>query len=67
MIMPTNSMDMNFSKLWEILEEGAWRTTVHGVERVRQDLASEQQLPLSSSTIWGNSLFFSKFYSMFMK
>ena len=59
MIMPTNSMDMNFSKLWEILEEGAWRTTVYGVERVRRDLASEQQLPLSSSTIWGNSLFFS--------
>ena len=28
----TNSMDMNLSKLQEILEDrGAWRTTVHGV------------------------------------
>ena len=28
----TNSMDMNQSKLWEIVEDrGAWSVTVHGV------------------------------------
>ena len=30
----TNSMDMNLSKPWEIVEDrGAWRATVHGVEK----------------------------------
>ena len=29
----TDSMDMNLSKLWEIVEDrGAWRITVHEVE-----------------------------------
>ena len=28
----TDSMDMNLSKLWEIVEDrGAWRATVYGV------------------------------------
>ena len=30
----TNSMDMNFSNLWETVEDrGAWRATVHGVTK----------------------------------
>ena len=27
----TNSMDMSLSKLWETVDRGAWRATVHGV------------------------------------
>ena len=30
----TDSMDMNLSKLWEIMEDrGAWRATIHGVTK----------------------------------
>ena len=30
----TDSMDMNFSKLWEIVKErGVWHTAIHGVSR----------------------------------
>ena len=40
----TDSMDMNMSKLWEIVEDrGAWHAAVHGVQRVGHDLATEQQ------------------------
>ena len=42
----TDSMDMNLSKLWEIVEDrGAWHAVVHGVglQRVRHDLVTEQQ------------------------
>ena len=38
-----DSMDMNLSKLWEILaDRGAWYTAVRGV-RVGHDLVTEQQ------------------------
>ena len=42
----TDSMDINLSKLWEIVEDrGAWHAVVHGVrlQRVRHDLVTEQQ------------------------
>ena len=40
----SNSMDMNLSKLWEIVEDrGAWHAAVHGSWRVRHDLVTEQQ------------------------
>ena len=43
----TNSMDMKQtmdSKLWEIVEDrGAWHASVHGVQRVEHNLATEQQ------------------------
>ena len=41
----TDSMHMNLSKLWEIEDDrGAWLTAVSmGSQRVRHDLATEQQ------------------------
>ena len=35
----TGSMNMNLSKLWEIVEDrGAWHATVHGVAKTRTQL-----------------------------
>ena len=51
----TNSMNMNLSKLWEIVEDrGAWHAAVHGLQRVRHDLVTEQQQVLP----WCDFFFF---------
>ena len=35
----TNSMDVNLSKLWEIMKDrGAWRVAVHGVTKNQTQL-----------------------------
>ena len=40
----TDSIDMSLSKLQEIVEDrGAWHATVQGSQRVRYNLATEQQ------------------------
>ena len=38
----TESMDMNLSKLWEMVEDsGAWRAAVMGSHKVGHDLVTE--------------------------
>ena len=40
LISITNSMDMNLSKLWEIVEDrGAWHAAVYEVEKSRTQLS----------------------------
>ena len=40
----TDSVDMNLSKLGEIVEDReAWQATVHGVQRIGHNLATELQ------------------------
>ena len=40
----TNSMDMNLSKLWEIVEDrGTWHAVVHGVPKSQTWLSRQQQ------------------------
>ena len=46
----TDSVDLNLSKLWEIVEDrGAWYSTVQGLQRVGRDLTTEQKVVLN----WG--------------
>ena len=39
-----NSMNISLNKLWEIVKDReVWRDSVHGVQIVRHNLATEQQ------------------------
>ena len=54
----TDSMDMNLSKPREIVKDrGAWRATVHGLQRVRRDLANEQQQHTNYKIEYGIELY----------
>ena len=40
----TDSMDMSLGKLWEMVKgRDAWHAAIPGTQRVRHDLATEQQ------------------------
>ena len=44
----TDSEGINLSKLWEIVKDrGASDAAVHGLQRIRHDLATEQQQQIS--------------------
>ena len=46
----TNSMDMNLSKLWEIVKESrAWHAALHEVAKSQTQLSDETT---TNSTIW---------------
>ena len=50
----THSMDMNLSKLWEIVEDrGAWCAAVHGRQRVGHEQATKQW---NKEEIWGGGI-----------
>ena len=41
----TDTMDMNLSKLWEIVKDReAWHAAVHGSQRVGHSFTTEQQV-----------------------
>ena len=57
----TNSMDMNLSKLQEIVEDrGAWWATVHGVTKVRWDIVTKRQQVLLLYILTQKSISFKK-------
>ena len=47
----TNSMDINLSKLWEMVKDReAWHVALHGLQRVGHDLVTEQQQQVEHSS-----------------
>ena len=43
MVVVIDSMDMGLKKLWEMVKDReAWRAAVHGSQRVRHGLVTEQ-------------------------
>ena len=58
----SDTMDTSLSKLWETVKDReAWHAAVHGLGRVRHDLATEQQEEISTN-ISNSRHFNSDFY-----
>ena len=52
----TDSMDMNLSKLWEMVEDRrAWRAAIHGVAKSQTQLNKQQTMGVEQPLIqpWG--------------
>ena len=49
----TDSMGMSLSKSWEIVKDReTWHAAVHGVQRVKHDLMTEQQQEVTKFVIF---------------
>ena len=53
----TNSLDMNLSKLWEIVEDrGAWTAIVHGVGKSRTQLSNSLSVIIEKVAKWSGHI-----------
>ena len=56
----TNSMDMNLSKLWEMVKDReAWRAAVHGVTKSQTGLNNNREGVKGTLQAWFNLFFLS--------
>ena len=54
----TSSMNMNLSKVQETVEDRSWHPAVHGVARVRYNLATEQQQNITQFCFFSHRLYY---------